>query len=84
MHNITYHWDDVVITSGSDTTVKSKILDNRHSLNPIVFLIDIDETNTKSISESYSFGGSKTSEIGASLEVSATSKFGVPAVGIKS
>ena len=69
------------VTSGSDSTVKSKILDNRHSVNPIVFLIDIDETNTKSIAESYSFGGSKTSEIGASLEVSASGSFPVPALG---
>ena len=84
LHNITYHWDDAVetpSTPGSSGTLNSKIIDNRHMSYPIVTMIQITETNTKGISESYSFGGSKTSEIGASLEVSVGGSFPVPAIG---
>ena len=81
LDKIIYDYDNAVVTSGSGGTLNSKIIDNRHMSYPIVTVIAITETNTKSISESYSFGGSKTSEIGASLEVSASSTFGVPAVG---
>ena len=64
-----------------DTSVNSKIIDNSHMSYPIVSSIELTESNTESISESYSFGGSKTSEIGASLEVSVGGSFPVPAIG---
>ena len=67
-------------TQSGDTSVNSKIIDNLHMSYPIISSIELSESNTESISESYSFGGSQSSEIGASLEISQTASYGTPAV----
>ena len=70
----------MTITTAGDTTVNSKIINNLHMSYAIVSSIELAESNTESISESYSFGGSQSSEIGTSLEISQTATYGTPAV----
>ena len=70
----------MTITTAGDTTVNSKIINNLHMSCAIVSSIELAESNTESISESYSFGGSQSSEIGTSLEISQTATYGTPAV----
>ena len=80
LKSMTYHEDRMTKNENGDTSVNSKIIDNLHMSYPIVSSIELTESNTESISESYSFGGSKSSEIGASLEISQTASYGTPAV----
>ena len=77
---MTYHEDEMTTNENGDTSVNSKIIDNLHMSYPIVSTIELTESNTESISESYSFGGSQSSEIGTSLEISQTATYGTPAV----
>ena len=67
-------------TDSGDTTVNSKIINNLDMSYAVTSTIEITEANTESISESYSFGGSQSSEIGASLEISQSVSYGTPAI----
>ena len=80
LKSMTYHEDEMTINENGDTSVNSKIIDNLHMSYPIVSTIELTESNTESISESYSFGGSDTSEIGGSLEISQSVSYGTPAI----
>ena len=80
LKSMTYHEDEMTTNENGDTSVNSKIIDNLHMSYPIVSTIELTESNTESISESYSFGGSETSEIGASLEISQSVSYGTPAI----
>ena len=70
LDNIFYDWDNKVQIGAGDHQVNQKIIDNRKMAHTATSTIEISETNTKSISESYTFGSSSTSQIGASLEIS--------------
>ena len=67
-------------TDNGDSTVTSKIINNLNMSYPVVSTIELTESNTEGVSESYSFGASQSSEIGASLEISQTATYGTPAV----
>ena len=67
-------------TASGDSKVNSKIINNLNMSYPVVSTIELTESNTEGVSESYSFGGSQSSEIGASLEISQTASYGTPAV----
>ena len=67
-------------TDNGDSTVTSKIINNLNMSYPVTSTIELTESNTESVSESYSFGASQSSEIGASLEISQTATYGTPAV----
>ena len=67
-------------TESGDSKVNSKIINNLNMSYPVVSTIELTESNTEGVSESYSFGGSETSEIGASLEISQSVSYGTPAI----
>ena len=75
-----YKKDELTKTDGGDTKVNSKIINNLNMSYPVISTIELTESNTKGVSESYTFGGSQSSEIGASLEISQTASYGTPAV----
>ena len=79
MTNITY--GEAIPTKSSGTTVNSKVINNLDMSYAVTSTIEITEANTESISESYTFGASESSEIGASLEISQSFSYGVPTVG---
>ena len=82
LESITYDEENIVVTSDGDTIAHSKIINNLHMSFPIVTSLEMSETNTEGIEESYSFGESDTSEVGASLEISKSAAYGNPVIGI--
>merc|ERR1719367_822374 len=75
-------YGDKTVTDAGDVTVTSKVINNLDMSYPVTSTIEISETNTEGISESYSYGGSESSEIGANLEISQSFEYGV-GVGAK-
>ena len=63
------------------TTVVSKVINNLHMSYTAASTIEISEESTSSISESYSFGETSSSEIGVSVDISQEFEYAVtPAV----